>query len=342
MRKEIKSLALIGLMAASASAFKIEASGLDEWGLAGAAKDGIIVPDADVFSGGSSAVLDASGALVGPCPKDDATCTANWDMSGTFVEVDFVTQYFSSSLKITDFVPASKAGWGWATSGWWVVPAYDATASGETAFDKAGPAGLTASSWISMAVSYSAGQTLTIQLKGSDIDEDDGQQSPPRFSYKGTGAFELVNFPMIAVKRAGWSSPADYDAAQVNGIGLLRMEAALAEGAQFPSSAPETTKFELACISSGSAKGDNACALPGNVSTTAIQGAIAGLDVDVTSSAVTFVGASASFQAEIVSVNGEVLRTADISSASNSISTEGLTSGAYFVKAQGEALRITK
>lgn len=338
MRKEIKSLALIGLMAASASAFKIEATGLDEWGLHGDAKDAIIVPDADVFSGGNSAVLDPSGAIVGPCPKDDATCTAQWNMSGTFVEVDWTISHFSSQLKITDFVPSSKAGWGWATAGWWVVPAYDATASGETAFDKALVAGLTEDSWISLAVSYTAGQTLTLQLKGEDIDENDALQSPPRFSYDGTGSFEVIDFPMKAIKRAGWSVPATYDAAKVNGIGLLRMEAALAEGAQFPSSAPETTKFEFQCIASGSSKGDNGC----STDDVAVLGSIAGLDIDVTSSAVTFVGASASFQAEIVSVNGEVLRTADISSASNSISTEGLTSGAYFVKAQGEALRITK
>lgn len=336
MRKEIKSLALIGLMAASASAFKIEATGLDEWGLHGDAKDGIIVPDADVFSGGNSAVLDPTGSIVGPCPKDDATCTAQWNMSGTFVEVDWTISHFSSQLKITDFVPSSKAGWGWATAGWWVVPSYDATASGETAFDKAGPAGLTADSWISLGVSYTSGQTLTLQLKGGDIDENDGLQSPPRFSYVGKGSFEVIDFPMKAVKRAGWSVPATYDASQVNGIGLLRMEAALAEGAQFPSSAPEATTFEFSCIASGSSKGDNACG------GTPVAGSIAGFDVDVTASAVTFVGASASFQAEIVSVNGEVLRTAEISSASNSISTDGLTSGAYFVKAQGEALRITK
>lgn len=337
MRKEIKSLALIGLMAASASAFKIQAEGLDEWGLHGDAKGSIVVPDADVFSGGSSGVQDPSGAIVGPCPKDDATCTAQWNMSGTFVEVDYTVTHFSSKLKITDFVPSSKAGWGWATAGWWVVPAYDATASGETAFDKAGPAGLTADSWLSMAISYTAGQTLTLQLKGEDIDENDGAQSPPRFSYEGKGTFEVVDFPMKAIKRAGWSVPATYDASKVNGIGLLRMEAALAEGAQFPSSAPETTTFEFACISAGASKGDNSCA-----GTDAVAGSLGDFKLEQTLNSVAFVGVNKSFQAEIVSVNGEVLRTADISSASNSISTEGLTSGSYFVKAQGEAVRIIK
>lgn len=240
--------------------FKIEAKNLDEWGLHGDAKDAIIVPDADVFYGGNSALLDPTGSIVGPCPKNDATCTAQWNMSGTFVEANWATTHFSSELKITDYVPSSKSGWGWAYSGWWVVPNYDATAWGETAFDKAGSAGLDENSWLSMAVSYTKGQVLTLELKGEDIDKDDGMQSPPRFSYVGTGTFDVVNFPVKSIKRGAWSNPATYDASKVNGIGLLRMEAALSEGANFPSGAPERTIFEFSCLSSGRVKGENVCA----------------------------------------------------------------------------------
>jgi hypothetical protein len=239
--------------------FRIKASGLDSWGLHGDAKNSILVPDADVFSGGNSLVLDPSDNIVGPCPQDDATCSPNWDISGTFVEIDFSVEHLSSKLKITDFVPSSKAGWGFATAGWWVVPSYDESLGGETAFDKASAVGLSESSWISMKLSYSKGETLTLQLKGEDIDENDGLQSPPRFSYTGTGSMEVVDIPMKAIKRAGWSVPATYDASKMTAIGLLRIEAALAEGAQFPSSAPEVTELKFECISSGNQKGENSC-----------------------------------------------------------------------------------
>lgn len=239
--------------------FRIKASGLDNWGLHGDAKNSILVPDADVYSGGNSVVLDPNDNIIGPCPTDDATCTPNWDISGTFVEVDFTVQQMNSKLKVTDYVPSSKAGWGFATAGWWVVPNYDESISGETAFDKASPVGLKESSWISMKLSYTQGETLTLQLKGEDIDENDASQSPPRFSYTGTGEMEVVDIPMKAIKRAGWSVPATYDATKMTAIGLLRIEAALAEGAQFPSNAPETTEFKFECIASGDVKGENGC-----------------------------------------------------------------------------------
>jgi hypothetical protein len=37
------------------------------------------------------------------------------------------------------------------------------------------------------------------------------------------------------------------------------MEAALAEGAKFPSDAPEITEFKFKCIASGATKTENAC-----------------------------------------------------------------------------------
>lgn len=261
MSIEIKTFCALAALIGSTSAFKIEASGLDEWGLHGASKDAIIVPDTDYSFGGNSFVLDPVGGVVGPCPQNDATCTANWNMSNTFVEVDWIINHFSSKLKITDWVPNSKDGWGWARAGWWVIPSYDATISGETAFDKSKAAGLTSDSWLSMVISYTAGETLKLELKGEDIDEGDALQSPPRFSYRGTGEFEVVNFPMSAVKRAGWSVPASYDAAKVSAVGFLRLEGALSHGAQFPSNAPLATDFKFKCISSGTSQGDNSCDL---------------------------------------------------------------------------------
>jgi hypothetical protein len=173
MRIETSVLCLMAMLLGSVSAFKIEAVGLDKWGHHGSLKDAIIIPDTDFEAGGNSLVIDLLGKVVGPCLKSDINCKPQWEMSNTFVEVDWMINHFSSKLKITDFVPSSKAGWGWAAAGWWVIPNYDPVASGETAFDKAGLAGLTEDSWISMAISYTSGQSLTLQLKGEDIDEND-------------------------------------------------------------------------------------------------------------------------------------------------------------------------
>jgi hypothetical protein len=237
----------------------IRADDIDKWGLVGEDKGAFMFPWTDVMEGGNSQVLDQTGNPIGLCPFDDKPCEENWDISGVFVEVDWTVSHLSSELKVTDFVPSSKESWGWATAGWWFIYSYDKDFRGETPFEKAKPIGLTENSWFSMSISYPKGEILTIELKGEDIDEDDPNQSPPRFSYEGKGRFYSIGFPVRAIKRAGWSVPSTYDPEKVTAVGLLRMEAGLSEGAQFPSVAKEKNRFEFSCIGFGRSNGDNAC-----------------------------------------------------------------------------------
>ncbi|MDB9744014.1 hypothetical protein OAA91_00645 [Fibrobacterales bacterium] len=217
---------------------------LDEWGLVGLDDGAIIFPRSDVPEGGNSAVIDPNGNYLGFCPPDVASCIENWniesaiDKYASHVGWDNTFYYdetLLSDLKITDFVPSSQENWGWATAGWWIIPSYDKSFRGETPFDKAKPMGLTSTSWIVLLLSYPKGETLTIQLKSEDVDESDLNQSPPRLAYMGTGSVDRIEFPVIAIKRAGWSNPSTHDPEKVTAIGLLRMEAGLAEGAQFHS-----------------------------------------------------------------------------------------------------------
>lgn len=177
---------------------------LNESRLMGVDYGAIIFPWSDVANGGNSYVLDKEGAHLGLCPIKDSTCLENWNIGGAFVEVDWAPHHLSSELKITDYAPSSKEGVSWAEAGWWVILNYDKSLQGETPFDNAKPMGLTDGSWIRLEVNYEKGEILTIEFKGEDIDQTDIKQSPPRFSYVGKGYFEVINFPVSSVKRAGW------------------------------------------------------------------------------------------------------------------------------------------
>jgi hypothetical protein len=251
----------------------IDVANIDEWGLVGDDQGAIILPWSDVVEGGNSTVLDQKGNNLGRCPNDKIDCIENWNIKDAVVRNEAGSHegvfwhadgYISSQLEITDFVPSSKSGWGWAETGWWVIPSYDKNYKGETPFEKAKAMGLTEESWIHLLLSYNAGEELTLEFRGEDIDVADFYQTPPRFSYEGKGSFESISFSVKSLKRAGWSVPATYDVEKVTALGLLRSVNALAEGAQFPSSSPKRTKLEFSCFSIGLHNGDNVCgvALP--------------------------------------------------------------------------------
>lgn len=260
--KKLNTLALICLSVSSSQATVplvcheyrpiIDLKGIDEWGLLGESKSSIIIPDTDFSQGGNSFVLDPEGEVIGPCVKHDGTifngniCTENWNISATFTQVNNSTSHISSQLRVTDYVPSSKATTGWAYAGWWISPHYDTTQSGDTVFDKSSPIGFSDTTHLQFVMSYSKDEILTIQLKGEGIDENDKLQSPPRFTYIGTGQIEHINIPLSHIKRASWSEPQDYDFSKVSSIGILRLEEALSEGALFPGDSPKATQLEFA------------------------------------------------------------------------------------------------
>lgn len=233
---------------------------LDEWGLVGEDKGGIVFPWSDVVEGGNSQVLDQDGNSIGFCPLEDSSCQENWDISGTFDNYTVFTGYvgedafrdiglISSYLQVTDYVPSSKTSWGWGESGWWILPSYDKDFKGDSPFEKVMPIGLKSDSWVHIALNYPKGEGMIIELAGLDINKNDENQSPPRFHYDGKGYGETLSIPLRAIKRAGWSIPYDYDPTLVTGIGLFRMEASMSEGAEFPQGISKKNKLQFACIS---------------------------------------------------------------------------------------------
>lgn len=250
MRKQIFGLAVMGLMSnANAINIVIDAVTFTEWGTdVGATWNDMtgkhqvyFVPDADVSYGGNSAVLAPDGSLVGPCPQDDAACVPNWNIAKTQSSPFSIT----SKLKVTDFVPSSMMGSGWASAGWWLYPSYNPAMCGTNAFEKSTSFGLDKAGTMIFDLSYTKDMPLTIQFRGAGIDENDANQSPPRFSYTGTGAKQQVSIKVAQVKRAGWSIPTMYDPVGVTGIGFLRLVSANSQGASFPASEPTTTDFEF-------------------------------------------------------------------------------------------------
>ncbi|MDC3250203.1 hypothetical protein OAU52_01080 [bacterium] len=238
---------------------KIIVDDMDHWGLVGEDKGAYVFPWTDVFHSGSSQVLDENGNPLGHCPEGNLNCQENWNLTTAFVSVDYVKLHLTSKLKVLDYVPASQGNWGWGTAGWWIIPAYDRKMKGATPFDRAAPMGLKSTDWINLEMSFEKGATLTIELKGEGIDENDSNQSPPRFSYDGTGYFESISFPVRAIKRAGWSQPVSYDVTKVSAIGLMRLEASLEEGASFPENVTNSIEFSFRCFSIGESQWDNHC-----------------------------------------------------------------------------------
>lgn len=255
---KVKILVIQGLMAVSSQAFMFDTWFVSDW-QDKVTNDGFLVPVSDVAEGGTSSVVGVSGYTVTPCPENDESCLYKTDLTSVYSEVDGIVNYFESKLKVTDFVPSSQSGWGWASAGWWYIPNYDSLAEGVSIFDKAQPIELSEDIWLSLEVSYPKDEILTIELKGEDIDEDDSLQTPPRYSYFGTGSFEIVSFPMKLIKRAGWSVPTTYEVSKVTAIGMLRIVGSISKGAAFPSSEAETTNLKFKCIGLDTKGGNNTC-----------------------------------------------------------------------------------
>jgi hypothetical protein len=316
-----KKIVLLSCVLISASeAFKVEISNVDDQGRFGESKDAIIFPHTDVSLGGSSIIFDPEdNNVVSECPIQEASCSSEKGFSSVFIGDEYHFHRLSSKIKITDYVPSSKPSWGWASAGWWIIPSYDSAVVSENIFDKAKAAGLNKDSWISMLVLYEKGQTLTLQLAGDGIDENDTLQSPPRFSYEGTGKYDQVSFPVKAIKRAVWSIPDTYDISKITAIGLVRREEALSEGSEFPKSILETTELEFVCMAFGSSKGDIACG--GDL-----------IDPILTSSeGITLLGK----EVKVYSVSGE-----QIWSGLWAGSLDGFSRGLYFVKWNNQVLKF--
>lgn len=235
--------------AAGNSNLVIDAANFDAWGADGGATyndaqarhQAYFVPDGDAISGGNSAILAPDGSLIGPCPKDDATCVPNWKISATQVSGVSV----ASKLRVTAFVPASTSGWGWAEASWWLIPSVNTNLTGVSIFDKSGPFGLDKNGTIVLDISYTAGQPLTIRFSGKDIDPADGNQAPPRYIYNGRGTREKVSIKVSQVSRPAWSVPVNYDPANVKAVSFNRVVEASLAGAKFPTTEPVTTDFEF-------------------------------------------------------------------------------------------------
>lgn len=311
-----KIIILQSLLAISSHAFFNDFAGIDEQGYLGFEKTARLVPSSDAIKGGTSEVLGFSGVAIEPCFEVDGPFTEKFDISGALVQYENTLSHFHSKLKVTDYVSTSNDSLGWASSGWWFIPWYDSTAEGESVFDKAKFTNLYESSWLSISLSYSKGDTLTIQLKGEGIDENDSLQSPPRISYVGVGYFEQISLPMKAFRRDTWSVPKDYDASKVSAIGFFRLENALVKGAEFPSSKLVETELKIQCVGSGSSQGDGACHI---------------LPVKTSSEGINLIGK----EVHVYSTLGEKvwsgLWTGSLSS---------LSKGLYFVKWQNQVLKF--
>lgn len=302
------------LIVSTSQAFVFDTFFIQNWDYEGE-NHGILFPIGDGDSGGNSSVLDMNDKVVSECLEGEPSCFLELNLEGTYEVVDWTVSYMESKLKITDFVPSSQSGWGWATAGWWYIPNYDSLATGESIFDRAAPAGLNEDSWIGLSLEYDKGEVLTIEFKGEGIDENDSLQSPPRYSYTGKGAYDCISFPMSQVKRAYWSQPTTYDVTKVTAIGMLRKEAALSEGAEFPTNVKETTNFKLAQISS-----DGTCTRDYTMT-----------PVLTSSEGITLLGK----EVQVYSVSGE-----QVWSGLWTGSLSSLSKGLYFVKWEDQVLKF--
>lgn len=310
----------MSLMNVIVHAFSFEASGLDNFGFFGNTKEALILPYSDISEGGISQILGINNDILNTCPKGASSCYSKNSLESTFLEVEGVLSHLESQFKMTDYMPATKDGFGVAKVGWWVIPNYDKNIVAESVFDKAKSIGLTDDSWLSLKISYSKGETLTIKLRGEDINEDDSLQSAPRFSYTGVGSFESVYIPMKAIRRPSCSQPSTYDASKVTAIGLFRIEEALSEGSGFPVSSIGITNFKFACLSSGNSKGDNACIYDPIIAS-----------VLTSKESITLIGK----EVQIYSVSGE-----NVWSGLWTGSLGGFSKGLYFVKWNNQVLKF--
>jgi hypothetical protein len=215
---------------ASAGNVLFDGSLVDEYGLVG---KGVIAPDADGTNGGTSTVLGSGNTILGPCPSDKSDCIPEWNIGSALNE-----GAVSSSLSIKAWVPSSAKAWGWASAGWMFLPNTPTQpASGQTWIDVASPMGLTPTSTLVLDLSYTAGSTLTIELKSSETTAAtaDGASAPPRYKYIGKGSREVIRIPVTSIKPDSWSAVKSYDATKYNALLLSRIVAAGATGQTFPS-----------------------------------------------------------------------------------------------------------
>lgn len=233
------------------SQFEVNAWALDEWGLVGEDKKGIVTFDIDNDEGGSSLVLDLNGEAIGPCPIwYDTRCNGNWNMTSTFQMIDYSVSYVELQFLISDYASYTKATLGEAFAGFWVVPEYAQENSGETAFEKTKPIGLTEESWLQFVISYTQGEELTIELMQEGVDAD---KPPFKAIYTGTGNFETIDIPLSSFKRENGIAFNEVDASKVTAIGFVRREV-VKEGESsdyLPEGTPNKTVFKFECLAAG-------------------------------------------------------------------------------------------
>lgn len=208
----------------------MDASQVDEYGFAGSA---VLAPDADFGSGGSSEVLSPTGTHLGGCAVGASSCTAQWNI-GTSLGDGSV----SSTLKISDFIPSSKSGWGWSSAGWVLIPKPSGKPAGtQTWLDLAGPIGLKTGQTLVLDLQYSAGEKLILEMGSDEVKAATagGLSAPPRYSITGTGARTTLKIPLTSIKPDSWSSVKSYDPSKYTNLKLLRIVAASSQGQSFPS-----------------------------------------------------------------------------------------------------------
>lgn len=257
-----KILTLSFLLFTSVQAFYFDISNVDEWGLHGENQDAVIFSESDGNIGGSSTILDSSGNLVGHCPYWDGNCSDNFKVGSSIITSDSSVTRLSSKFRITEYIPSTQSSFGQASLGWWVLPNYDKDyeSIGTFSIFKTGKAiGLSEDTWLTMNISYTENQKLTIQVRGNYDNETDDSLGIPSISYTGVGSFETFSFPIKALRRSDGKPLDPYYISGMNAIGFLRVEKALTEGASFPSTTPEFTEFGFKCMASGSSKGENIC-----------------------------------------------------------------------------------
>lgn len=332
MKKQIFGLALIGL-AASASAWTVNAADIDNWGLIGTT--GISGPDADygyAGAGGTAQVLDKDGQCVGFCgtaQPNDATDDV-WKLDGILN-----SDRLSMKFQCTSFTNSSKAGWGWTNAGYIIGPILDEAKTDVNlgVLGRTKPMGLTASSTLYYNLKYSAGKKLSVQLFAPPKADgtpgyEDATHGVPRFEITGTGADAAGSKTVSAIKYSWGSGTPAYD--QAVGIGFLRIVAAGTQGAAFPTTEPATTDFDFMCVS------NEGC----GATTSPVVGKLGALSFSQDANGINFAGVNKSFSAEIVNSLGQVVKTAEVSAANSAVATSGLENGVYFVRAAGEVASI--
>lgn len=212
--------------------------------------DGLWIGDADLYSGGSSDLLDMNGnSLVTPLVGcgDDGTLNGDPCYSGWNVQTGkaYVDGALTALLKVKDWVPSSADTWGWSSAGWILQPKGGATDTLN--------AGLQSSDTLILILQYPKEEALNIELIPTPDIFNPSTASPMRYmgkvgGYLGTGTKDTLILPLSKFS-ASWGDDL-FTAEDTWRIGINRQITASVEGEDFPV-ATESTLLKIWCVGLG-------------------------------------------------------------------------------------------